>query len=179
MKKTVTIFGSSLPKPGDSEYETAYILGKTLAENNLNICSGGNQGIMDAVSKGAVKNGTEAIGVTVEVFNAVPSSFLTKKIICMTLFERIDKLIELGDAYIILAGGTGTLLELSALWEFFNKKLIEKKPVACHGSMWENLINGIESRLKFEGRKTGIVKYFSDIDRCANYIVSSLKPDSK
>jgi len=49
MKKTITIFGSSLPRSGDIEYEDAYMLGKLLAEKGFNVCSGGYQGIMDAV----------------------------------------------------------------------------------------------------------------------------------
>ena len=39
-KKFVTIFGSSIPREGDSEYEIAYTLGKKLAENKINVCSG-------------------------------------------------------------------------------------------------------------------------------------------
>ena len=47
MSKTVTIFGSSLPKPGEQEYDDAYKLGGILAKAGLNVCTGGNLGIMD------------------------------------------------------------------------------------------------------------------------------------
>ncbi|MCB9247843.1 MAG: hypothetical protein H6613_04515 [Ignavibacteriales bacterium] len=53
--KTVTVFGSSMPKPGEEEYENAYLIGKLLAQKGFNVCTGGAQGIMDAVSKGAVE----------------------------------------------------------------------------------------------------------------------------
>ncbi|MCP5062634.1 MAG: LOG family protein, partial [Ignavibacteriae bacterium] len=46
------------------------MIGKLLAQNNFNVCSGGFQGIMDAVSKGAKEYGSEAIGITVDLFNA-------------------------------------------------------------------------------------------------------------
>jgi predicted Rossmann-fold nucleotide-binding protein len=47
---------------------------------------------------------------------------VTKEIVCDTLFERIDKLIEIGDGFVVLQGGTGTLLELAAVWEYFNSR---------------------------------------------------------
>lgn len=175
MRKTVTVFGSSIPRPGDAEYESASRLGNLLAKGGLNVCSGGFQGIMDAVSKGASESGTDAIGVTVNIFNAQPSKYLTREIRCNTLMERLSKLVELGDAYIILNGGTGTLLELSLVWESINKGLINEKPCAAVGSMWKNIISLMEGQIERERRKTGLIKGFEDVDECAAYIINSLK----
>ncbi len=169
-RKIVTVFGSSLPKPGEKEYETAYELGKLLAKNNFNICSGGFQGIMDAVSKGATEAGGKAIGITVDLFDAAPSKFLTTEIKCNTLFERIDKLITYGDAFIVLPGGTGTLVELSLVWEMINKKLIATKPIICYGNMWEKIVREMEVRTKLEGRTTGLVKCATSIEDCIKFI---------
>lgn len=174
-KKFVTVFGSSIPRPGDEEYEIAYNLGVRLAKNGLNVCSGGFQGIMDAVSKGAAEYGGEAIGFTLKVYNALPSKFLTKEIKCDTLFERLKNLVEHGDAYIVLQGGTGTLLELSVVWEFMNKNLLTEKPFACHGLMWKNIVDLMEEQIKREKRKTGLIKCFDNIDDCADYIIMNLK----
>lgn len=173
-KKFVTVFGSSIPKQGDEEYDTAYQLGKKLAENKLNICCGGFQGIMDAVSKGAVENGAEAVGITLDFYNAVPSKYLTKVIKCNTLLERLQKLIETGEAYIVLQGGTGTLVELALAWEYMNKGMITDKPFACHSSMWNDIVNVMERQIAKEGRKTGLVKCFDDIDGCAEFIIENL-----
>jgi hypothetical protein len=172
--KFVTVFGSSVPKPGEEEYETAYQLGKLLAKSGLNVCTGGYQGIMDAVSKGANVAGAEAVGVTLDIYNSVPSKYLTKEIRCHTLYERLDNLIKIGDAYVILQGGTGTLVELAVVWEFINKKMMQPKPVACHGTMWSEIVNLMESQIKKEKRETGLIKCFSDIETCADYIISSL-----
>ena len=93
-KKTITIFGSSLPKEGEEEFIFAYNLGKQLAQNNFNICTGGYRGIMHAASKGAREGGGEAIGITVDLWGAKPSEYLTKEIKCKSLTERIEKLIK-------------------------------------------------------------------------------------
>jgi uncharacterized protein (TIGR00730 family) len=174
MRKTVTVFGSSIPLPGEKEYEDGYKLGQILAKNNLNVCTGGNHGIMDAVSKGAAENGSEAIGITMNKFKVDASKYLTKQISTSSLFERINKLIDHGDAYIILNGGTGTLLELSTVWEFFNKSLINQKPVACYGGMWKIIVDEMEKRIVLEKRKTELIKCFDNLDECADYIISRL-----
>ena len=175
MSKIITVFGSSVPKPGEEEYETAYKLGKLLAKNNFDVCSGGYYGIMDAVSKGAAEGGSKAIGITVKTFNRNSSEYLTEEIVANTLFERIDKLIEIADGYIVLRGGTGTLVELSVVWEYINKDIMELKPIACHGKMWQPLVEEIDNRMKFERRKTGVVKHFSDIHKIVEFLSERLR----
>ena len=174
-KKFVTVFGSSIPKSGEIEYETAFQLGKKLAESNLNVCNGGFQGIMDAVSKGAKENGAEAIGITLDIYNAKPSLNLTQHISTHTLFHRLEKLISIGDAFVVLQGGTGTLLELSLVWELINKGMIKEKPFACHGLMWKKMVRLMEDQIAIENRKSGLIKCFDEIDDCADYIISRLK----
>lgn len=174
--KTLTIFGSSIPIPGEKEYEDAYFIGKTLAKKGFNICSGGAQGIMDAVSKGAKEEGREAIGITIAVFNAVSSSHLTKEISRDTLFQRLDDLISYGDGFIILPGGTGTLLEISLLWEMFNKNLLGEKPTACLGEMWKKIVEPMEERIKYENRKQNLVRCFENRDDLVNFFITAFKP---
>lgn len=173
--KTITIFGSSLPLPGEKEYEDAYLVGSKLAQKGFNICSGGFQGIMDAVSKGANENGQEAIGITVPLFNAKPSKYLTKEIQQNTLFQRLETLIDYGDGFIILPGGTGTLLEVSLVWESFNKNLCEVKPVACLGEMWRSIISPMEERVIFENRKENLIKCFNTVDEIVDFILQNVK----
>ena len=170
----ITVFGSSAPKPGEEEYETAYQLGKILGANGFNVCTGGYQGIMDAVSKGASESGGKAIGVTVDIFGAKVSEHIHEEIDCPTLFERIEKLVQLGDAYIILRGGTGTLVELSIVWEMLNKNLMQTKPIACHGEMWKSLVTTFDERMKYEKRKYGFIFLSNSIEDCANYIMEKL-----
>lgn len=174
-RKTITIFGSSLPQSGEKEYTDAYYIGKSIAKNGFNICSGGAQGIMDAVSKGAVGEGMEAIGITVSIFNSPSSGNLTQEIKCDTLSQRLDTLIDYGDGFIILPGGTGTLLELSLIWELFNKNVIQEKPVACLGKMWKQIIEPMENRVRFENRKENLISCFDNPDEVIEFILNSLR----
>ncbi|QOJ27631.1 MAG: LOG family protein [Ignavibacteriales bacterium] len=169
----ITLFGSSLPSEGDEQYTIAYETGRRIAEAGFGVCSGGNKGIMEAASRGAVEAGGEALGITVSAFpNSNP--YLTSKIECPSLFERITRLIEYGDAYIILQGGTGTLLELSAVWELINKGLLPRKPAAAHSPLWSNIIPLMEEQIIREGRLTGLVRTFDDHRAMTEYILGEL-----
>jgi len=175
IKKTITIFGSSKPKDGEDEYKIAYELGLILGEGNFNICTGGYLGIMEAVSKGVVETGGDATGVTVKGWELKGNSFLTNEIKCGSLFDRLNKLIEMGDAYIILQGGTGTLLEFSAVWELANKGAMDHKPIACHSSMWQGIISIMNIQMKKEGRSTELVRSFDNLEEIVTYLIESLE----
>lgn len=174
MKKTITVFGSSRPAEGDAEFNDAYYLGKLLAQKGFNVCTGGYQGIMNAVSKGAKENGAEVIGVTVREWGSIPSSYLTKEIKCDNLNKRLEKLVELGDAYVVLQGGTGTLLELALVWEYINKKVSPVKPIVSHSKMWKEIVKIIDIQLEKEKRVTGLVKSFDDVGEIAEYLLKEL-----
>ena len=174
MKKIITVFGSSKPVNNEEQYLTAYNLGKQLALSGFDICTGGFNGIMEAASKGAVEGGSEAIGVTVNLWNGRTNKYVTKEIVCATLFERIDKLIEIGDGFVVLQGGTGTLLELAAVWEYFNKGLLDQKPIACHSKIWKVIVSEMNQQMKLEGRNFEMVKAFDSTEEIANYLKANL-----
>ena len=177
MKKTITVFGSSKPREGDEEYNIAYKLGSLLAKSGLDVCSGGFMGTMEAVSKGANEYGSEVIGVTVDLWGSEPNRFITEEVKCDTLLERVNKLIELGDAFVVLQGGTGTLLEFAAAWELVNKGLMDHKPILCHSSMWQGIISIMNMQMKKEGRETELVKAFESVEEIVGYISSELMPN--
>jgi len=102
------------------------------------------------------------------------NQYVSKEIVCHTLFERIDKLIELGDGFIILQGGTGTLLELAAVWEYFNKGLLAEKPIVCHSNIWKVIVSEMNNQMKLEGRNSEMVKTFDTIDEISDYLKANL-----
>jgi uncharacterized protein (TIGR00730 family) len=172
MKKTITVFGSSKPREGDEEYNTAYKLGNLLAKSGFDVCTGGFMGTMEAVSKGANEFGAEVIGVTIDLWSSEPNKFITKEIKCDDILERVNKLVEIGDAFVVLQGGTGTLLELAAVWELVNKGLMDHKPIFCHSSMWQGIVSIMNIQMKMEGRDTELVKTFESVEEIVDNISS-------
>ena len=55
-----------------------------------------------------------------------------------------------------------------------NKKLIEHKPIACHGEMWRRIIQPMEERIEYEKRETGLVQCFDPIEECFSFIESRI-----
>lgn len=142
-KKTITIFGTGRAKPGSSAYKLAYETGKLLAQAGFIIANGGYGGTMLAAAKGAAEAGGEIIGVTCSAFEgSCANEYITREIITDSLDERLDTLIKLGQAYIVLPGGTGTLLELAKVWELKNKDFLEaNKPIILVDKFWKPLID--------------------------------------
>ena len=124
--KTVTIFGSSLPGEGSAAYAEARRLGRLLAEGGFAVCNGGYGGLMEASARGAREAGGHTLGVTCELWTSQVNPWIVEEIRTPSFFERLTTLIERGDAYIVLPGGTGTLAELALVWEMMNKSALAK-----------------------------------------------------
>jgi len=139
-KKIITIFGTS--RAGDAIFTLAMETGRFLAEAGFAIANGGYGGTMFAAAKGAVEAGGEVIGVTCSAFKSSRANkYVTREIVTGSLDERLDTLVKLGQAYIVLPGGTGTLLELAKVWELKNKGFLKAdKPIILLGGFWKPLI---------------------------------------
>ena len=146
-EKIVTLFGTAGARPGDAAYTLAYETGRILAQAGFVIANGGYGRTMLAAAKGARQAGGKTIGVTCESFKASSANeYITREIVTASLDERLDTLIKLGQAYVVLPGGTGTLLELAMVWELKNKDFLKKsKPIILVGEFWKPLVDLIES----------------------------------
>jgi uncharacterized protein (TIGR00730 family) len=146
-KKTITIFGTGKAKQSDANFQLAYETGKLLAQAGFTIANGGYGGTMLAAAKGAAEAGGEIVGVTCSAFkNSTANKYVTREIVTASLDERLDTLIKLGLAYIVLPGGTGTLLELAKVWELKNKGFLKTdKPIILLGGFWKPLVDLVTS----------------------------------
>ncbi len=140
--KIVTIFGTSRARAGDAIFTLATETGRFLAQAGFTIANGGYGGTMLAAAKGAGGAGGEIIGVTCSAFKSSKTNeYVTREIVTDSLDERLDMLVKLGRAYIVLPGGTGTLLELAKVWELKNKGFLNAdKPIILLGEFWKPLI---------------------------------------
>jgi len=139
-KKIITIFGTS--RAGETIFTLAMETGRLLAQAGFAIANGGYGGTMLAAAKGAAEAGGEIIGVTCSAFKSSKANeYVTREIVTGSLDERLDTLVKLGQAYIVLPGGTGTLLELAKVWELKNKGFLKTdKPIILLGGFWKPLI---------------------------------------
>jgi hypothetical protein len=177
MSKVISIFGSSRPVEGDADFKTAYDLGRELARSGYKVCNGGYGGIMAASAKGAKEAGGSTIGVTTRAYKTPANSWIDKEIKLATPMDRLFMLVELGDAYVVLKGGTGTLLEFACVWEFINKQVIPEKPILVMGSFWYSVVELLRSQMPQEGyvEASKFVQRVDSADGCIKVLKKKLQ----
>ncbi|HOA73664.1 MAG TPA: LOG family protein [Phycisphaerae bacterium] len=145
----VCVFGSYSPKPGSALWEQAYSIGYALARAGYVVANGGYDGTMHASAKGAKDAGGRTIGVTCSVFSNYRGKVLKanpcidREICHDDLLRRIEAMMHMGTAYVILEGGTGTLSEFGIVWEYVCKELIPPRPIFVVGDFWIPVVETI------------------------------------
>jgi uncharacterized protein (TIGR00730 family) len=176
MKRIVTVFGSARVSKESEEYAQAYAVGRALARAGFTVCNGGYGGAMEASAKGAKDAGGETIGVSFNTPGRIQNSWIDTIVETGPLSERLLKLVELGDAYVVLKGGTGTLLELACVWEFVNKGIVPKKPIIILGSFWQPVVETLRGELLWEGHGdcTEFIQNAGTAEECAQLLVKAM-----
>lgn len=176
-KIVVSVFGSSRVTPADPEYRRAYELGAELARAGFGLCNGGYGGIMEASARGAKEAGGHTIGITCKAFSDTAANrWIDTNIVAASMVDRLMRLVAEGHAYAVMKGGTGTLLELSAAWEFMNKGVIPQKPIVVVGDFWNGVLQTLRAELAWEGLEdcTRFVTVVPSTRGCADLLRKTL-----
>lgn len=163
---TVTIFGSSLPEEGNTAYIEARQLGRLCAESGFAICNGGYGGLMEASARGAREAKGVTIGVTCDVWPMRANQWITEEVRTRSYPERLMTLVERGDAYVVLPGGTGTLVELALAWELMNKSVLSgtmggRRPLLVWEPYWRPVIECLNHEVHLGATATPSLERFS------------------
>lgn len=162
--KTIAVFGASEPTADSQPYLLAYQLGQALGAGGYNIVNGGYKGTMAASARGVRDAGGLSTGVTCDAFGpSGPNPWIDKEIRTKDLTQRLNTLIRLADAYIILPGSTGTLLELVTCWELMNKKFLSDAPLICLGAFWKPVYETIIKTRQTDGHQFHFVDSLDDV----------------
>jgi uncharacterized protein (TIGR00725 family) len=136
----ISVFGSGLTLNTDSYFNEVVEIGKLLAENKFVVCCGGYGGTMEAICKGAKSADGKTIGVTLNFPDLYPNEYIDDIVVMENWVERLMELIALGDKYLILSGGSGTLAEISTVLEMMNKHLMKEKKMVFYSDFWKPVI---------------------------------------
>lgn len=110
-------FGSSRTDPDSSPGRVAHACGVEIARLGWTVMSGGYEGAMGAVSRGAREAGGRVVGVTTPVFpQRVGNPSLHEEWVEPDYLARMTTLLRQGHAFVGLPGGLGTLSEWMAAW---------------------------------------------------------------
>jgi len=174
----VTVFGGSRVAPDSHEYLAAQELGRALAQRGLTVVTGGYNGVMEAVSRGAKELGGHVIGVTVDLiarnFERVPNAYLDQEVKTAALLERIDKMVELGAGYVVLPGGAGTLAELGIVWNLALLGGLHRKPLVVVGDGWRTVLQTMVAELHTIETDLQFLELVPDVPSALEVLASAL-----
>ena len=148
--------------------EAVRALGAYIGENGNTLVYGGSKsGLMGVLAQAAMDRGGKVIGVEPQFFidEGFEMEGLDELIVTQTMAERREKMIRLGEAFIAMPGGTGTLEEIS---EVMSKVSLHHLDAPCilynlngyYDSLKALLERMIEADLSTQERQEGI--YFAD-----------------
>ena len=112
----ITVFCGANNGKSESYIKNATELGEWIADNNYTLVYGGGKiGLMGVIADTVLENKGEVIGIMPQflVDREITHTGITEFIIVDDMSVRKDKLVDLGDAFVALPGGPGTLEEIS------------------------------------------------------------------
>lgn len=165
--KNIAFFGYSEAKPKSKLYQKAFNLAKLLAQKGYTIVNGGGPGVMNASTQGAAAAKGETISITfypedAPGFEGRYAQNVTKEEIkTKSYIERMFKLMEHGDCYIIFKGGTGTLSEFATAWCMARLYYGHHKPFILYGRFWKRIVKAFKETMFSRGDEEKVFKIAS------------------
>ncbi len=173
----VIVFGGQRVTSESSLYASAYRLGQRLAQAGYMVGSGGYQGTMEAVSRGAAEAGGHVVGYTCDIFTQVtPNPWLTEERPTPTLTARIERMAREGDAFIALHGGIGTLAEITVVWNLLLLDTLGPKPFLLVGPEWQRVIAAFREHTQMGSSAFTLVTLVPTVDLALAYLVERIPP---
>lgn len=148
----VTIFGSARVQPDSFAYREVERVARALTELGCDIVTGGGPGLMEAANAGAAaaetKDQRESMGIRVQLpFEQKVNPYVHESFEHDTFFTRLHHFVLLSNAYVVVPGGVGTLLELSMIWQLLQVRHLQGTPLILVGKMWGPLVDWAKSTM--------------------------------
>ena len=128
----VTIFGSARIASDHWVYAAVRELcGRTGADGGCGIVTCGGPGLMQAANEGAALAGPEAqarsVGIRVHLpFEQEVNVFVGDAYAYRTVFSRLHHFVLLSDAFVVVSGDIGTVLELAMIWQLLQVRKLNR-----------------------------------------------------
>ncbi len=146
----VTIFGSARIQPSTFAYDEVKRLAKAITEMGCDVVTGGGPGLMLAANEGAAAGGkgiqNASVGIRVDLpFEQEVNAFVQQAYEHETFFTRLHHFVLTSDAFVVVPGGIGTLLEAAMIWQLLQVRHIKDTPLIFIGKMWTDLVEWVKN----------------------------------
>ena len=138
----VAIFGSARAQPGTFVYDEVKRVSAAFAAMGCDIVTGGGPGLMQAANEGATMAGAQrSVGIRVELpFEQEVNPFVAQAFEHETFFTRLHHFVLVSDAFVVVPGGIGTVLEMLLIWQLLQVRHVDQVPLILVGKMWKGLV---------------------------------------
>lgn len=148
----VTVFGSARIDPAHWVYAAVRDLSAELTRLGCDIVTGGGPGLMKAANEGARlgAGGSPAgsVGIRVDLpFEQDVNPFVTEVFEHRTFFSRLHHFVLVSDAFVVVPGGIGTVLETMMVWQLLQVRKLYGTPLILAGSMWAELVEWAKAHM--------------------------------
>ncbi len=168
--KRVAFFGDAAVDTDHPTYKAAYHSAKKLARLGYTIVNGGGPGVMDASTRGAESVNGHTVSVTFYPEHAVGfegrylANITDREIKTDNYIERMYKLMEESDVFLIFNGGTGTISEFGTAWVLAKLYYGHHKPFILVGSFWRKVVGAIHDNLLIDAKEMDVFRIVDGID---------------
>ena len=146
----VAIFGSARAEPGAFVYEEVKRVAAAFTAMGCDIVTGGGPGLMQAANEGAATAGMphESTGIRVDLpFEQDANPFVERMFQHQTFFTRLQHFALASDAFVVVPGGIGTVLETMMIWQLLQVRHMKDVPLILVGKMWRGLVDWAQTSM--------------------------------
>jgi uncharacterized protein (TIGR00730 family) len=141
----VTIFGSARVPKDHWVYVAVRDLAAELTRLGCDIVTGGGPGLMQAANEGVhlvdPANRNRSMGIRVDLpFEQNANAFVTEAFEHRTFFTRLHHFVLVSDAFVVVPGGIGTVLETMMVWQLLQVRKLHDVPLILAGKMYAELV---------------------------------------
>ncbi len=160
----VAFFGYADAKSEDPLYKEVYSVAQLLAKKGYTIVNGGGPGVMDASTKGAESVGGDTVAVTFYPEDApgfegrYVANIVDREIVTGNYVERMFKLLEVADVYLIFKGGAGTISEFGTAWVLARLYYGHHKPFVLYGEFWHEVMETLKRNFFMRGTEDEVYR---------------------
>lgn len=182
LNDVVSIFGSARLPANHPACQLAEELAYRLAHQNFSILTGGGMSVMQAANRGAKlaqKDGAKIKSLACNIylpFEQKSNPFLDGMLTMKFFFTRKYMLMSYSQAFVIFAGGIGTLDEFFEIITLMQTSKIPKRPVFLVGTkFWNGLVQWMRNQPLAMGTISQSCMDLFVVTDDLNYVIASLK----
>ena len=152
-RRSIAVFGSARLPESDPVYALTRETCRRLGESGFATITGGGPGVMEAANRGARDAGALSIGLNIDLPHEQKlNDYCDVSYMCRYFFVRKMLFAKYARAFLIFAGGYGTLDELFEALTLIQTERLAGFPVILVGSeYWEPLVSWLRSTMYASG----------------------------